>query len=146
MTSAAYLETSKHLRWSFLRQQFMADAVNWFKKKTPPQKIVDSNYTSILRQLNNFKDTECSWTIRVGLSCLICSASASFLLNSLFLYPLDRISKWSTFTFSWPVFSACWNKCDIWSRPQWFVMRSENLLPVSPLYVSSQLRSGHWAL
>ena len=28
LTSEAYLETSKHLRWSFLREQFTAEAVN----------------------------------------------------------------------------------------------------------------------
>ena len=146
MTSVAYLETSKHLRWSFLREHFTAAAVNWFHKKTPSQKIVDSNYASVLRQLNNFNGTDCFWTFRVGLSCFIYSVSASFLLNLLFLQPFDRISKWSMFTFSLPVFSACSHKCDLSSRPEWSIMRSENLFPISPIYVSSQVRSRHWAL
>ena len=112
-----------------------------FTKRTPSQKIVDSNYASVLRQLNNFNGTYCSWTFRVALSCLISSASASFILNLLFLKPFDRISKWFMFTFSWPVCSVCSYKYDLSSRPEWSIMRSENLFPISPIYVSSQLRS-----
>ena len=85
LTSEAYLLTYKHLKRSFSREQFTAEPVNWFHKKTPSQKSVDSIYTSILHQLKNFNGTDCSWTFRVGPSCLMCSASASFLLNSLFL-------------------------------------------------------------
>ena len=33
LTSEAYLEAYKHLRQSFLWEQFMAEAVNWFHKK-----------------------------------------------------------------------------------------------------------------
>ena len=55
--------------------------------------------------LNNFNGTDCSWTFRVGLSCLMCSASGYF--------EFGRISKWSMFTFSCPVFSACSYKCDL---------------------------------
>ena len=115
-------------------------------QKTSSQKIYDSYFASALRQLNNFNDTDCSWTFRVGLLCLICSASASFLLNLLFLKPFDRISKWSMFTFSWPVFSACSYKCDLSSQLEWSIFHSENLLPISPIYVWSQLRSGHSTL
>ena len=74
--------------------------------------FVDSNYASECRQLNNFNGIDCSWSFRVGLPCLICSASASSLLNLLSLKPFDRISEWSPFTFSCSVFSACSFKCD----------------------------------
>ena len=67
VTSEAYLETYKHLRPSFLWEQFTTEVFNWFHKKTPSQKFVDSNYTSVLRQLNNFNGTDCSWTFRIGL-------------------------------------------------------------------------------
>ena len=43
-------------------------------QKTPSQKIVDFNYTSVLCQLNNFNGADGSWTFRVGLSRLICNA------------------------------------------------------------------------
>ena len=33
LPSEVYLETSKHLRWSFLWEKFTADAANWFHKK-----------------------------------------------------------------------------------------------------------------
>ena len=105
MTSEAYLETCKHLRQSFSWEQFTAKAVNWSHKKTPSQKFVDSNYVPVLRQFNNFNGTDCSWMFRVGLSCLICSASGSFLLNLLSFLSFEKISKWSMFTFSWPVVS-----------------------------------------
>ena len=32
------------------------------------------------------------------------------------------------------------------SRSEWYIMRSENLLPTSPLYVPSQLRLRQWPL
>ena len=85
LTSEAYSGTCKHLRRSFFREQFTADEISWFHKKTPSRKFADSNYASVLRQLNNFNCIDCSWTFRVGLSCLICSAFASLLLNLLFL-------------------------------------------------------------
>ena len=146
LTSDAYLETSKNPRWSCFWEQLKNEAVNWFQKKTPSQKIVQFNYAWVLRQLNNFNGTNCFSPFRVGISCLICRASAILLFNVLFLKPFDRISKWSMFTFSWAVFSACSYKCDLSSRPKRSITRSENLLRISPIYVSSPLRSRHWAL
>ena len=35
--------------------------------------FVDSNHVSRRRQLNNFNSTDCSWTFRVGPSCLLCN-------------------------------------------------------------------------
>ena len=131
LTSDAYLETSKNPRWSCFWEQLKNEPVNWFQKKTPSQKIVQFNYAWVLRQLNNFNGTNCFSPFRVGISCLICRASAILLFNVLFLKPFDRISKWSMFTFSWAVFSACSYK--------WLIITTKavyNTFWKSPPYIS----------
>ena len=51
-----------------------------------PQVILDPDYfPDYLSVSYDYDGNDCFWTFKVGLSCLISSTSANFLLNLLFL-------------------------------------------------------------